>query len=341
MRTLKADVVREWISKYSDNEGKLTIPKQELARRICHANSGMFASVEDARSAVRYYTGSTGKKRRESLEKTNILMIQKSTIEEGLLKSGIVSKHTSLKKIPLPKGKWLILCDIHIPFQHDQALAAAIHYGIAQGCTNVLLNGDILDCYDISRFSKETNRPKIKEEIEMGKSFLTYLRSLFPNGLMYYKLGNHEERMRHYILRNARELSDLPELELDSLLDFKALNIKRIDREILTAGKLAILHGHETGESVLAPVNAARGMFLKTKSCVIFGHQHQRSVHEESDIFGNSMVVHSLGALCHLDPEYKPMGYMKWSHGAGILEVQDRGKYNIENFKILNGEIFH
>lgn len=341
MRTLKGDTVKRWIQKYSDSQGVLTIPKQELARRMMHANSGMFATLDDARSCIRYYTGARGKDALKCVMNTNPTMIQKSHIEEGLLKAGVSTKHTSSKKIPLPKGKWLILCDVHIPFQHDQALAAAIHYGLEQGCTNVLLNGDILDCYDISRFSKETHRPSIKEELEMGKAFLKYLRSLFPEGLIYYKLGNHEERMRHYILRNARELSGLPELELDSLLEFKSLGIKRIDREIIQVGKLAILHGHETGESILAPVNAARGMFLKTKSCVIFGHQHQRSSHEEADIFGNPMVVHSLGALCNLDPEYRPMGYMKWSHGAGIIDVRDRGKYFIDNFKIINGEIFH
>lgn len=335
------EVILATIAKFTDAKtGDLTIPKKEIARRLMAEHSGMFLTLDNTVWKVRYYTGATGKNNRMITEKTRPNTTKLSTIEEGLKKAGIYGTDNPLKHVKLPAGKYLVLSDIHIPFQHDQALAIALHHGAENNITGIVLNGDIMDCYDLSRFSKELNRPSIGEELEMTRNFLKYLTQLFPGAKIWFKEGNHEERMRHYILRNARELGKLQEVSLEYLLGFKDLGIVHVKREIIKAGKLNIMHGHEMGESVFSPVNPARGTFLKTKASVLHGHNHQRSTHRENTLNEDPIVVHSTGCLCHMTPEYRPYAYMKWCHGAALVEVHKGGRFNVENFEINKGEIY-
>ena len=108
---------------------------------------------------------------------------------------------------------------------------------------------------------------------------------------------------------------------------------------MIKIGKLTVLHGHESAESVFSPVNAARGMFIRAKTSVIFGHNHQISHHSESNLHGEQVGVWSMGCLCELTPEYRPYGYTKWNHGFAFVVVEKDNSFQVSNFKIVNGKI--
>jgi len=276
------------------------LPNRTLASMIFTREEGLFADVEMARSTIRYYKGASGKDHLKNvISAGHVTEIQHSTVKEGLAKLNIVSKAENMD----------------------------------------ILNGDILDCYDVSRFSKEIRRPKISEELEMGRNFFQYLRELFPTQAIFYKIGNHEERMRAYVLRNARELADLNDISLESLLRLEEYRIIPVNREMINLGKLTVLHGHELGESVFSPVNPARGMFLKAKASTIVGHYHQVSHHSESNLRGEQVGVWSMGCLCNLSPDYRPYAFTKWANGFAYVTVNEDLSFHVENFKIINGKI--
>jgi predicted phosphodiesterase len=334
MRSLKQDVVKDYILKYPE------LPNKTLAHLIFSKEEGLFASAEDARSVIRYYKGAAGEKQaKHVISAGHITEVNHSSIKEGLAKLGIISKAEAPEHVILGKGKYLILSDIHLPFHNEEALAAALEWATKNEITDIILNGDILDCYDVSRFSKEIKRPKISEELEMGRQFFQYLRELFPTQGIFYKLGNHEERMRAYVLRNAKEFADINEITLESLLRLDQYKISIVNREMIKLGKLIVLHGHEMGESVFSPVNPARGMFLKAKASILFGHNHQVSHHSENNLNGDQVGVWSTGCLCELTPEYRMYAYTKWSHGFAFVEVLEDGTFSVNNMKILNGKI--
>jgi predicted phosphodiesterase len=219
------------------------------------------------------------------------------------------------------------------------ALSTALEWGLNNDIDCIILNGDIMDCYPVSSFVKEVRMPSLREEIEMTKAFFSYLRELFPIIPIYYKLGNHEERVRNYLLRNAKEFSDVDNLKFENLLGLSEFKINLVNREIIKLGKLNVLHGHEMGESVFSPVNPARGMFLKAKSSTLFGHNHQVSHHSENNINGESTGVWSMGCLCTLSPDYRPYAYTKWSHGFACVDVNQDFTFHVNNMKIINGKI--
>jgi predicted phosphodiesterase len=301
---------------------------------------GLFSDVETARALIRYYKGASGERAKQNaIGGGHIEEATHGTVKEGLAKLNIISKAENMEPVNLGKGKYLILSDIHLPFHDEDALAAALEYGVSHEVDTIILNGDILDCYDVSRFSKEIRRPKISEELEMGRNFFKYLRELFPTQAIFYKIGNHEERMRAYVLRNARELADLNDISLESLLRLDEYRIIPVNREMINLGKLVVLHGHEMDGGAFSPVNPAKGMFTKAKTATIIGHHHASSEHSESNLHGDEITAWSTGCLCELSPEYRPYAYTRWNHGFAFVIVEDDNSFQVSNFRIHKGKI--
>jgi predicted phosphodiesterase len=306
------------------------INKSEAARRLA-AQFGI--DKEEARSKVRYMTGARG-----GLERHNADVDLRSTIEDGLAKIRKEEKR-KLQKVQLLNCKALILSDIHFPHQNTEALTLALNAGVEAGCDTVILNGDIVDFYRISRWAINPNGMRIEEEILCLIQFFQLLRKLFPTAPIYYVLGNHEVRFERYIIQNAGELLNLPELSFTKLIKADEYGVTVLSNDPIKLGKLNVMHGHEFGESFFSPVNPARGLFLRAKASTIVGHYHQPSEHTESNINGDQTACYSTGCLCELNPDYRPFAYTKWMHGFAIVEVDAQGGFTVSNKKIVNGSI--
>jgi predicted phosphodiesterase len=241
-------------------------------------------------------------------------------------------------KIPTNHNNILLLSDIHVPYHNIQALTLALKYGLDNGVNTILLNGDVIDFYAISRFEKDPRKRNFGHEVLMTRQFLTTLRRLFPNAAIYYKCGNHDVRYDHYIMRNAPDLLGMDEFSFESLMHLDQLDIAFIpDKQIIHAGKLTILHGHELGASVFSPVNIARGLFLRAKDSALCGHHHQASEHTEPNINGKVTTCWSVACLCELHPDYMPIN--KHHHGFAHITVSDNGDFEVSNYRIVNGKI--
>jgi len=329
------DKTIQLIEKYTVN-GQLTVSKMDIAREL-HA-MGLLPTVEQARDKVRLYTGSKGKNS-EIATKTRGMTVDKSTIKQGLKKALFNSYATKKKPVHVKAGKWLVMQDIHIPYQINEVIVTAIEYAKEVNVDGVILNGDIMDCYDLSRWDKEGKRPKIMEELQLVRRFLDFLVDTFKGKKIYYKFGNHEERYHHYMLKNAKELSEVPEISLEALLNLKELGIEKVGREIIKMGKFNLLHGHEFQQSVNQQVNPARGLYLKIKSSGGIGHHHQISSHAETTLDESKHITHSFGCMCDMEPEYMPYAYLKWRHGFGIIEVFNDDKFIVHNKEIIGNKV--
>ena len=104
------------------------------------------------------------------------------------------------------------------------------------------------------------------------------------------------------------------------------------------AGKLAVVHGHFLVKGLFAPVNAARGVYLRAKQNCLIGHVHVPSQHTETDLHGNLVGTWSTGCLCSLTPDYQPHGG-KASHGFATIKVHQDKSFTVENYHIHKGKI--
>jgi predicted phosphodiesterase len=234
-------------------------------------------------------------------------------------------------------GTWLILSDVHLPFHDRRVVELAVTSATKSGARGVLLNGDILDSHELSTFDKTPEDPRYVDEIKAGKQFLAYFRDRLPKARIVYKDGNHEERLISYLTRRAPALFGLELLSLPSLLEFKTFGVEHVsDRRVIQLGRLNVVHGHEYRPNITAPVNPARGLFLRAKASAICGHLHQTSEHHEPTIAGKPLGCWSVGCACQLNPQYSPLN--RWNHGFALVDVDAGGGFSVRNLRVLNGK---
>lgn len=322
-------MVIEYIKKYKDK------PNRFIARAIVADHPEMITGkteahkIENARKTVRYYFNAAGKE----VRKYKGMRFTKDKLPEADVHEWEPYKMKA-KNI-------LVLSDIHTPFHDPEAVTTAINYGLENKVTGVLLNGDIMDCYWLSRWSKDKSRIKksgYEYELDVCRSLLTAIREAFPKAEIVYKEGNHEQRHKDWLNKNAPMLAGVAEITLPELLRLRELGITWVDdcRPILI-GDLPILHGHEFGSSVFSPVNPARGYAIRANESMLAGHNHQTSEHSQKrKIKGQFYTTWSTGCLCQLRAHYAPMN--NWNHGFARVEVTKNG-YKVDNRKIANGEV--
>jgi predicted phosphodiesterase len=234
-----------------------------------------------------------------------------------------------------PPGWWLVLSDTHFPYHDRRTIHLAVKEAKRRRARGVLLNGDIMDCHELSRWSKSPKDPRYPDEVKLGREFLAWLRRQLPRARIVWKDGNHEERLYNYLIDKAPALFGL--ISLPELLHFEKHGIEYVtDRRVIRLGKLHVIHGHEYQPQIQTPVNAARGLFLRAKSVAICGHFHQSSHHREPTISGKPQAAWSVGCACDLHPRYMPLN--KWNLGFALVHLSKDGEFSVDNKCVYDGK---
>lgn len=239
-------------------------------------------------------------------------------------------------KIPGP-NKVLILSDVHVPFHDEQALQLALK---GSKPDIILLNGDQIDFYSVSRWEREPTTGLLQKEITLTGKFLKYLRSRFPKAEIIWKDGNHEERWCKFLSSKAPELHGLECLQFPALFNFHNLGIHYVtDKKPILLGKLPVLHGHEYNFPIQNPVNPARGLFLKAKTSAMCGHMHTTSSHAEKTLLGEIHSTFSVGCLCNMLYRYSPIN--NHNHGFARVDIANDNGFHVNNYKVIRGKVVH
>jgi hypothetical protein len=220
------------------------------------------------------------------------------------------------------------------------AVEAALEYGDRINPDSILINGDLFDFYAISRWDKDPTKPKIKDELECGQKFFTYLRHKFPKAQFCFRYGNHDRRWDKYLMQTSPALFDVP-----GILDFwhNVAGIREFGVDVVRAqrplmlGKLSVFHGDELPSGGSA-VNPARGAFLRTLCSLLHSHLHRTSEHTERTLDGQVITCRTTGMLCGSSPEYARIN--KWDQGFAIVTVARDGTYECTLKRIIDGRAY-
>lgn len=246
-----------------------------------------------------------------------------------------IERDTSALEMDSP-GWWWVVSDIHFPFHDKTAIELGCKEAKKRNCVGILLNGDIIDCLGLSsKFHKRPDEHMFQTELDCWEAFITWLRFHFPKIPIIYKRGNHEERFELYLAKFP-EFFGIKHIQFQNVMEFEKHGVVDVkDGRVIMLGKLPVLHGHEYRGGISAPVNPARGAYLKLQHTVLVGHSHVTSEHTEKDMFDEVRVVWSTGCNCTLKPRYAT--YNKWNHGGAFVEVGKDGTYEMHNYKIIQG----
>ena len=329
---VNSDIARKYRKEYDEKFKEQYpdgFPTLKLARIVYNENKIVFKDVEAARTALRYIEGKTGK--------FNAKFVNKSEFYK--------EEHRDRNPYALPESDEIpfepyiikghkrvaIFSDIHIPFHSMSALTTALDFCKKDKPDALILNGDTLDAFQLSRFVKDPRKRHFAEELKMMKHLIEVFQKVLKCKI-YFKYGNHSERYEHFLFTKAKELIGIEEFELDNLIKARVNGIEIIkDKRIMRLNGLNVIHGHEYTQGIFNPVNVARGLFLRAKTSALQSHSHQSSEHTERDMNGKITTTWSTGCLCELSPPYAPLN--KWNWGFAIVDL-DNKSFDVRNKRI-------
>lgn len=321
--------------KYRVKHGK-EMPTLKLARIMYKENNLLFKDVENARSILRLVEGKRGSAAKVYIKDRSMVIDDARPLNPYSLPT---SEETKFEPFIFSGHKRIgILSDIHVPYHNISALTAAIGYLKKQKIDGLLLNGDTIDCHRLSRFIKDPKKRNFKLELDTFKALFEVLEKQLKCKI-YFKLGNHEIRYQHFLYEKAGELVGIEEFEFENIIKARARGIQVIgDKTVMKLNSLNGIHGHEYIGGITAPVNVARGLYLRGKVSAFQGHNHSSSEHSETDMNGKIVTTWSVGCLSELHPDYMPLN--KWNHGCADVDLDDNGNdFDFRNKRIFNGKV--
>ena len=331
---LTGEVVKQYLERFP------MLGARTLASKIYAENSALFTNAEHVRTDIRYYLGQSGKVSRDKVNRNSSQFVRPARDPKnpyGVPESDSIP--WAPVHIPSSFNSGLLFSDTHYPYHDVRAINAMLDYTVGHKKINfIFINGDGLDCYQGSKFNRDPRNRSISDEIWGWIEFLNILKEVFPGVQIYWKTGNHEERLENYLRVKAPELMDFTEFKLGEILKIRGLQgIEVIEKQIVYIARLPFLHGHEMPGGAASPVNPARGLMLKTLSSAVVSHHHRTSAQSETDVNEKLMSWYSLGCLCGLHPEYALIN--KWNHGFSTIQTEGLD-YEFSNMKIYQGKVY-
>ncbi|RYZ63028.1 MAG: hypothetical protein EOO14_00325 [Chitinophagaceae bacterium] len=302
-----------------------------VADKLLHDHPLHFKDKEAARTAVRRARGKTGEKDRNSkADKSNF----------GFVLPKPVSVDHEPLKLRKADNNIGVISDLHIPNHREEPILVALNYFKKHKVNTIIINGDLLDNTPFSKWDhKPPGADDVRNWFDDAESFLAMLRKRFPKARILWLEGNHDAWYTRWLMKKAPIIFNDEYYHLQQRLHLKDYNIEYIPQErFVLAGKLAICHGHHIIKGVFAPVNAARGAYLRSKRSLLIGHVHVESSHTETDLLKDIVTTWSTGCLCTLTPDYQPMAG-KACHGFAHVQTDAKGAFHVKNYRIHNGVI--
>jgi predicted phosphodiesterase len=210
--------------------------------------------------------------------------------------------------------------DFHFPYHDTGAIESFLWMVQKLQPHRVVLNGDIADFFQLSRFNISGDRiENLQEEIDIANEFRRLVRAKAPNAVIDETEGNHDNRVITYVHKNAKALKSLTALQPRELFKYGEYRINSHPGcgFLLRSGFL-VKHGTVVrGE---AGASAKAEMQLSGISG-ISGHTHRLARYRKGGYIQREWLEQ--GALCRTDPDYVT-GAPNWTQGCAIGEFSTK-----------------
>jgi len=232
--------------------------------------------------------------------------------------------------------KYLIIPDTHAPYEDNDALHAIYRFAKDFNPTEVVLLGDHVDFYALSKFDKNPDRiNSLQKEIDVLQYHLKELRKVHPSPKkITYLRGNHEFRLIKYLWRNPEihSLRDVNSIE-------RLLKLHKFDVDF----KISMnLHGFllKHGDIVRKYSSyTAKGEFDNEGTSGGSGHTHRMGCYYVTNRSGQH-AWYEFGHLCNVEAaEYMEGKIPNWQKGFGTIIYNRREKvWDVEQYPIIDNK---
>lgn len=247
-------------------------------------------------------------------------------------------------RIPRPKNVTCIttavLSDLHVPYHDEVALGCALAFLKEHPPDRFILNGDICDFYQISKFSKDPSRKdKLQEDLDTTNGILDLIDRTMPDARKDFIFGNHEARLLRWCWDNEG-VGSLRDMTLDRQLKLSERGYKLHHPKGKSASmKIGVVEVGHFNRCNKHSAYTAKNLVEDRGCSVVQGHTHRMGVHYKTKGgIGQMLVGVEGGCLCDLNPEY--VNAPDWQHGFVLLQKQKgSSRFHIQQFAITGGEL--
>ena len=242
--------------------------------------------------------------------------------------------------------KLLIAGDFHVPYHDPILFDLFLRFASDFKPDYLVINGDFLDCFAISKFDKIPHSGRMKDELKMGWKLLKKIRDALPEAEIGYIEGNHEFRLRQYLIRNAPEIYDLAPT-LSELLELNQFNIDWVGTKEGASkwvdtykrfGQLYVGHWDRVNKH---SAMTAKNLVEDKGVSLIQNHVHRGGVYHKRLEDGRQLVGIENFCMCDLSPNY--MGNVNWQQGWTVVytDLEGSGRFHAYPIQVLGYKFFH
>jgi len=230
----------------------------------------------------------------------------------------------------------IVFNDLHCPFQDDRAIELVCKVIEDIGPDILYENGDGLDCYTFSKFSKDLGRAKsFQQEREIHHTCMNTIQS--ASDADYHYIGaedNHYARfIRNILWENG--LTDVPELTPASILYLEEDHFHA--DPVIVNGTFRMAHGARFG------MYAHKATLLDHMISGMMGHTHRMG----SFFHSTPSTNYAYYMNGHLSNAEKTYGYYHdWTQGFSIVYFVPGGEFHVQpvpikdHRAIVNGKVY-
>ena len=235
----------------------------------------------------------------------------------------------------------VVFPDIHFPNHDEKALRCALNVIRVVKPTAFLLLGDVVDGESVSHWQwrkkkrppLEYQLPFIEKEIKEANRGLDRIDKVLEEvgcKKKQFSQGNHEIWFDHFVEENPylEEYGSRKAFKFDER-GYEWYHYGKVFR--VFGSKLYAYHGgHFMG------IAHARTHALQMGCNIIYGHTHDSQRAVITHISGTHMA-YSMGCLADMNKDYLKGRPTNWTHNVGILDILDKGFFNLVVLDINDG----
>ncbi len=218
----------------------------------------------------------------------------------------------------------LVLPDLHAPYHDGWAFELFLQVAEDVEPDIIVIIGDFMDCYAVSQHMKDPERKNSFEwELTEAAQCLDRLDSLGIRRKVFC-MGNHEDRFRRYLAKDAPALAGMRGMTIPELLELDERGWEVVDyKESIKIGK-----AHFTHDVGRAGKHALRQGLQDFGHNLIHGHTHRGGTAYQGTVSGESHVgldVGWMGDEKFIDYKHKDMVRRDWQLGFGEVYLEEGG----------------
>lgn len=228
-----------------------------------------------------------------------------------------------------PSGRTVMVWpDTHAPYHDPEAVAVALAVLRTVKPDTLVILGDFLDCYSVSRFPKDPKRKHLlREEIDQSIYILDEIQKACRN--VKFIKGNHEVRLEALIGAQAPALDGMISIEKELGIKERGWSLTEY-KQSLKLGHM--LYSHDFGRH---GVHAGYQGLMDLGSNICFGHTHKLgTVYRGAHV---SLNCGWLGDVNAVDYRHADIARREYQLGFGLVDEDESGCVWPQAVAIVNG----